>query len=101
MENIRVICVDDANRPKEISEDKWPVKFEKYTIDKIMRLTNKDTKQFGILGVTLKEFSLDENNSPYKYYKMTRFKPLDSDEELLDILEREMTIGDTVILEKI
>ena len=97
MMDIRVMCVSDSNRPKEIPEEKWVKKGEKYTINKLMKLM----KNGGILGVTLEEIKLDESNLPYKYFKLERFKVLDSDELLLDKIEREVTVKDVEFLEKV
>lgn len=95
---MRVICINDSQKPKEIPEEKW-IKFgDKYTVDKLMRLTNPKSPSRGMLGVTLKEKDLT-GCDPYKYYGLHRFKPLDSDEELLDVLEREMLKEDILELQ--
>lgn len=99
MNGIRVLCISDSQRPKEIPESKWVKRGEKYTVDKLMRMNHPKSGQVGVLGITLKEIKLDETNYPYKYFLLHRFKPLDTDEELLDILEREMTAEDIKILE--
>ena len=83
---MRVTCINDGFQPKEIPKDKQ-VKFEqKYTIIKLMKLSNPKPAW----GVILEEITLDESNLPYKYFAAERFKPLDSDELILDAIEREI-----------
>lgn len=97
MNGQRVKCINDSQRPKEIPIEKW-IKFgDNYTVDKLMRFMKRDHPQSGSLGVTLKERDLT-GCDPYKYYGLHRFKLLDSDEELLDKLEREMVKEDIVEL---
>lgn len=90
MNGQRVICINDSQRPKEIPIESW-VKFgDKYTVDKLYRILHP--KQYGSQGISLKELPIDF--PPYKFFGIHRFKPLDSDELLLDILEREMVEED-------
>lgn len=96
MSEIKVICVFDGNKPEIIPSKKW-VKFGKtYTINKLMVLRKPID---GVLGVTLHEIKLTEKELPYKYFKLERFKVLDSTELLIDVLEKEMTINEVEVLE--
>lgn len=65
---IRALCVDDTNRPTEIPVEKWVKANELYTITSITKHVNQD----GILGVKLKEISIDDL-SPYNAFKASRF----------------------------
>lgn len=88
MNGTRVKCINDSQRPVQIPEHLW-IKFNhNYTVDKLYRILNP--KQYGSLGVSLVEIKLTPECYPYEFFGANRFKPLDSDEELLDILERDM-----------
>jgi len=47
---MKVICINDSDRPNEIPTSKWVVKDKIYTIDKVMKMR----MQNGILGFSLK-----------------------------------------------
>jgi len=66
---IHCICVDDANKPKEIPAEKWVEKGKEYHIIHV----SFHPMQGGIRGVTLSEISLDEKCMPYETYKLSRF----------------------------
>ena len=93
--NIRVICVDASNQPKEIPKNKQVVFMEKYTINKVFRSYNPKTR--GVLGVSLNEIDISDCK-PYEFFKYSRFKVLDSDELLLDKIEQEIKLEDLVII---
>lgn len=65
---VECICIDDKNRPKEISADKWVKEGEKYNI--IYTVTVLPQKE---IGVHLAEIELDENCMPYEYFLLRRF----------------------------
>ncbi|RTK92547.1 MAG: hypothetical protein EKK61_03875 [Rickettsiales bacterium] len=90
MLNIRVMCIDDSNKPKEVPDKDWIKKGDKYTVIKLVRILNK--RQLNGNGVKLLEKVIDTPN--YKFYKLERFKLLDEDELLLDKIEQEVTVGD-------
>ena len=66
---IKVICVDDSNRPKEIPPQKWVEAGKWYTIIHVSR----HSLQGGIKGVTLSEINLDESCAPYEAFRLSRF----------------------------
>ena len=68
MQSIKVICIDDANKPKEIPQEKWVIKGETYHISHIF----KQLLQPGIQGVELVEFDISMHE-PYNCYRLTRF----------------------------
>jgi hypothetical protein len=72
---IKVMCVDDSNRPKEIPHSKWVEVGKWYTIIHV----SKHTKQNGIKGVTLSEICLDESCAPYEAFRLDRFGFLPED----------------------
>ena len=68
MSSINCICVDDANRPKEIPADKWVKKGDKYHIIYIFRQINQE----GVQGVVLQELDV-QNYKPYNCFRLSRF----------------------------
>jgi hypothetical protein len=65
----RLICINDANRPKEIPKKKWITRDQEYTC--IWITIHPD--QGNIQGVMLAEITLDETCAPYETYKLSRF----------------------------
>lgn len=65
---IKCICVDDTNRPKEIPKDKWVKKGQEYTI--IFAIVVLPQRE---LGIQLDEIDLDESCAPYEYFLAKRF----------------------------
>jgi hypothetical protein len=68
MDNVRCICIDNSNKPKEIPSDKWVRKDDKYHITHIFIMKNQDNIQ----GVELDEFDISMHK-PYNCYRLTRF----------------------------
>jgi hypothetical protein len=68
---IRVICIDDKNRPKEVAEKFWIKKGEQYTVEYIYRSLNPNS--FDEIMVELKEVKMDESCKPYEFYNLKRF----------------------------
>lgn len=62
-----VVCVNDANKPKEIPPNKWLTKSQKYTVIGV------GTTLDGALGFQLKEIELDESCYPYGCFNPKRF----------------------------
>jgi len=68
MNKVRVICIDDSNRPKEIPLSRWVKKDSEYTIVHIFwHVTHK------IQGVELAEIELDNSCFPYVAFSLARF----------------------------
>lgn len=79
---VRVLTVDDTNKPKEIPQDKWLVKDEEYRVLGIYIHPN----QGDIQGITLLEKPLDETCRPYGTFNINRFAfHLDDLEELMQL----------------
>lgn len=66
---MNVICIDDKNRPAEVSSSKWVKKDEKYTVIEVM----KCNAQRGIYGYKLEEIDLSDC-APYLYFSAHRFR---------------------------
>ena len=73
---IKVVCVDDSNRPESLPSSRWIKKDEHYTILEIVKMRI----QGGVLGCKLQEINNDDM-FPYTHFALTRFRPL-SDQEL-------------------
>ena len=81
---MRVICLDDKNRPKDIPVNKWVVKDEFYTVLEFVKME----LQGGKLGVKLKEIDLTDC-FPYEFFDANRFGVTEADlkkyeEEMLE-----------------
>jgi hypothetical protein len=68
---MRVICINDKNRPPQIPIEQWVKEGEIYTITEIVRLALQSNK----LGVLLKEVQIGPEYFPYEYFDMIRFAP--------------------------
>tara|TARA_B100000963_G_C22593729_1_gene656818 strand:- start:1021 stop:1293 length:273 start_codon:yes stop_codon:yes gene_type:complete len=82
---MKVVCIDDTNRPVDIPEHKWVRKDEIYTIVKIVKLN----LQKNTLGVELEEIDLSDC-FPYEYFIADRFAPIrpkDSIEESFEQID--------------
>lgn len=71
---MRVVCINDSNKPNEIPNSMWILKGQVYTVVKVM----KCNIQGGILGFELEEKKLVDCD-PYKYYSADRFAPVVED----------------------
>ena len=83
--NIKVICIDDQNRPNEVPLNRWIKKGEAYHIIQI----DKMNAQGGIYGCKLAERDNDDL-APYQYFRLTRFAvpiTLEDEEEVLDQID--------------
>lgn len=66
---MKVICINDSNKPKKITEDQWVKKGQLYTVIRVVRLALQNDK----LGLILKEIKLDKSCFPYEFYDSDRF----------------------------
>lgn len=82
---MKVLCIDDRNRPEEVPATHWVKKGEEYNIIRVCKLNIQ-----GLLGVQLAEIDLSPFE-PYIYFDSARFVPFDY--TLSDLLgEREIEI---------
>jgi hypothetical protein len=68
---MKVICINDANRPNEIPSNRWIKKDKFYTVLEAV----KCNVQGGLLGYKLEEINIDDC-VPYKYFAANRFRPV-------------------------
>lgn len=66
---MRVLCINDANKPLKIPESEWIKKDTVYTVVSAAPMG----LQQGKLGYKLKEVQLSPESFPYEYYDAQRF----------------------------
>ena len=67
---IKVICINDKNRPVEIPTNHWIKLNEQYHITHIFKMINYGN----VIGVTLKEIDLYSlKDCPYHQFRLDRF----------------------------
>lgn len=88
---MKVICIDDTNKPIDIPESKWVKKEEIYTIVKVVKLN----LQKNTFGVELEEIDL-KDCFPYEYFLANRFAPIQPNTSLHKELEKEIEIEHTL-----
>jgi hypothetical protein len=71
---MKVVCINDKNKPKQIPFNKWIKEGEQYTVIFATPLNIQKNK----LGYQLKEIDLDKSCFPYHYFDSSRFKELDT-----------------------
>lgn len=67
MNQLRVTCINDKNKPNEIPTSRWVKKDEEYTIISVMFLTIQNT-----YGCKLAEINNDDL-FPYQFFALDRF----------------------------
>lgn len=80
---MKVICINDRDRPNEIPISKWIVKDKIYSVVKIWHIRQKP----GTYGLELAEIDLS-NCFPYLYFSANRFAPVMSNKDIEAILEK-------------
>jgi len=88
---MKVVCINDSDKPIDIPEHKWVKKDEIYTIAKVVKLN----LQTNALGVELEEIDLI-GCFPYEYFLANRFAPLQPEKSLQKELEGELEIENTI-----
>ena len=69
MKPMRVLCIDDANKPAKIPDSEWIEKDKIYTVTNVAPMG----LQPGKVGYKLKEVQLSMSSFPYEYYASERF----------------------------
>jgi len=82
---MKVVCINDKNRPNEIPTSKWIKEKTEYTVIKADYLSIQNK----ILGYQLEEIDLTDC-FPYLYFVASRFAIVKPDEEMERIVEEEM-----------
>ncbi|GAB4409129.1 MAG: hypothetical protein OHK0053_35940 [Microscillaceae bacterium] len=83
--NIRVICINDKERPNEVPTTRWIKEGNVYHIIQIDKLL----AQGGIYGCKLAEINNDDL-APYQYFRLDRFavpEDLIDEEEVLNKID--------------
>jgi hypothetical protein len=86
---MRVICINDKDKPAEIPIEKWVKEYETYTVIKVVRTMD------GQNGFILKEITLGEDTFPYDSFAPKRFidfddfKPASVEEEINKLIVKE------------
>ena len=65
---VECICINDANRPKQIPVNKWVKEGDLYNVIYTVRVLPQNK-----IGVHLQEIDLDESCMPYEYFLLNRF----------------------------
>jgi|Laugrespbdmm15sn_2_1035079.scaffolds.fasta_scaffold21433_3 TATA-binding protein-associated factor Taf7 len=76
MIKFKVICVDDTKQPALIPPEKRVKKDQHYTVIQIVNMPLMK----GELGFELEEINLKGCNIPYEYWRSSRFRPLELNE---------------------
>lgn len=80
---MKLLCINDKNRPFEIPLSKWIWRDKEYEPIRICRMA----KQSDILGVELAEIYLDETNDPYELFRLDRFAfRMEDWDELMELI---------------
>lgn len=69
---MKVICINDKNRPNEIPANRWVTEGNVYTVIKVDKLN----VQGGLYGFKLAELNIDDL-APYQYFLPSRFSTFD------------------------
>jgi hypothetical protein len=78
---MKVICIDNSKKPKNVPVEEWVQEGDTYTVTRIVRMgLQKNT-----YGYLLKEVQLSSRSFPYELYDATRFLPI----ELLSMMKEE------------
>ena len=80
---MKIMCINDSQKPKEIPQHKWVEKGTVYTLVGVQQLLSSNS-----LGFELAEIKLDESCFPYFYFNPNRFIPIDNElDNLMDEVE--------------
>jgi hypothetical protein len=84
MSQIKLLCIDDTNKPEDIPFTHWVEEDKLYTLKDVARLT----MQGNTLGVQIEEINLISLCLQYEYFSLTRFAIKQEDlEGFKDIIE--------------
>lgn len=72
---MKIVCINDKQKPVEIPQDKWIKEGEVYTLVAVQHLLSSKS-----IGFELAEIKLGEDCFPYHYFSPDRFMPIDEDE---------------------
>jgi hypothetical protein len=87
---VRVVCINDSNRPLKIPENQWVKKGKAYTVVRVVKMGI----QANTLGFDLEEVNL-EGCFPYEFYDAKRFLPedmVDQKDMAVEVVEEELEL---------
>ena len=89
---MRVVCINDSDRPNDIPTSKWVTKGQIYTVIKVSKMV----MQGNILGVQLQEIDLSDC-VPHLFFAASRFAEIEPskklEEEKVEELEKELELA--------
>jgi hypothetical protein len=85
---VRVICIDDKNKPSIIPKSKWLKEEEEYNVIMVHTSLHKDSKN--VLMFSLAEIDISDCE-PYGAFKATRFAVHKDDIKALQQLAKDCT----------
>jgi hypothetical protein len=80
---MKIMCINDKNKPAEIPQEKWVQAGSIYTLVEAQPLLSSNS-----LGFVLDEITLGEDCFPYHYFNPDRFVPIEQSE--FDALDAEL-----------
>lgn len=87
---MKVVCINDSNRPSGIPETQWVKKGKVYTVVRAVKMAI----QANMLGFDLEEINL-EGCFPYEFYDAKRFLPEDmvnQKDVAVEVIEEELEL---------
>ena len=99
---IKVVCMDDANRPNDVDIKDWIEKGKPYTIAKVVNNFKKD--RVGRVSQCLVLLEVTIKNPKYAGYNVHRFRPYSYGEKLAETLEeqieKDISVGELEYVEE-
>ena len=90
---MKVICIDNSKKPKNVPVEEWVQEGDAYTVTRIVRMgLQKDT-----YGYLLKEVQLSSRSFPYELYDATRFLPIELLSEIKEEKKEEINIEEAYL----
>ena len=81
---VKVTCINDKNRPKEIPASDWVTEGEKYPVTHVSIQVNQIEGNMMVAGCDIYEKPLSlEKHNPYECFRLSRFACSKEDFELL------------------
>lgn len=82
---VRVICIDNKNKPSIIPQSSWVKEEIEYTVIRVLTSLNENSKNVLMFDIAEKDISM---YAPYGYFRATRFAVHQDDIEKLEELAR-------------
>lgn len=99
---MKVLCVDDSNRPSDVPIDEWIIKGETYTVDKV--INNLKHGRNGPIGKSFKLKEVSIKSDKYSGYHIRRFTPAPFGDNVAfnieEMIEKEVSVGQLEYIEE-